>query len=154
MLIVTKLIIRVKMGKILIKNGRVWDGENFVFTDILTDDEIVVKIEPNIIDDSAYVYNALGKIVSAGLVDTHVHILVDKKDEYGIQAEMSCFPFGVTAAADAGRKIGNPSVLEYLMLKNQLYVRITKIIDGKTVKGINIKNQENKMFCITFFIMK
>ena len=35
---------------------------------------------------------------------------------------MSCFPFGVTAAADAGRKIGNPSVLEYLMLKNVVFI--------------------------------
>lgn len=110
------------MGKILIKNGQIWDGNQFLFADVLTNGELVEKIETNICDDSAYTYDATGKIVSAGLVDTHVHMLVDKSDEYGIQAEMSCFPFGVTAAADAGRKTGNPSAYEYFMLKNVVFI--------------------------------
>ena len=113
------------MVKVLIKNGRIWDGEKFIFSDILTDGEFISKIEPNIIDDTAYVYDASNKIVSAGLVDIHVHMLVDKTDEYGIQAEMSCFPFGVTAAADAGRKTGDPSVYEHFMLKNVVFVSTT-----------------------------
>lgn len=113
------------MGKILIKNGRVWDGENFILADVLTDGEFIAKIEPNITDDSAYLYDADGLIVSAGLVDVHVHMLVDKTDEYGIQAEMSCFPFGVTAAADAGRKTGNPSAYEHFMLKNVVFISTT-----------------------------
>ena len=35
------------MAKILIKNGKVWDGEKFSLTDILTDGNIVSKIEKN-----------------------------------------------------------------------------------------------------------
>ena len=110
------------MGKILIKNGQVWDGEHFFYADVLTNGKFVEKIGTNITDDTAYVYDASGKIVSAGLVDAHVHMLVDPSDEYGIQAEMSCFPFGVTAAADAGRKIGNPAILDSFMLKNVIFI--------------------------------
>ena len=110
------------MAKILIKNGRIWDGEKFYYADVLTNGKLIEKIETNMTDDANYIYDAKGKIVSAGLVDTHTHLLVHPDDEYGIQAEMSCFPFGVTAAADAGRKIGNPEVLDYFMLKNVVFI--------------------------------
>ena len=110
------------MGKILIKNGRVWDGERFFLADVLTNGEIVENIATDITDDAAYIYDASGKIVSAGLVDAHVHMLIEPSDVYGIQAEMSCFPFGVTAAADAGRVIGEPKVFDSLMLKNVVFV--------------------------------
>ena len=31
------------MSKILIKNGRVWDGDRFYFADVLTEDEKISK---------------------------------------------------------------------------------------------------------------
>lgn len=110
------------MARILIKNGRVWDGERFFCSDILTDGEKIVKIAPDITDEATYVYDATGKIVSAGLVDTHVHMRMTGMEKYGIQAEMSCFPFGVTAAADAGRTRGERIVLDSFMLKNVVFV--------------------------------
>lgn len=110
------------MAKILIKNGRVWDGEHFFFADVLTDGERVAKIEPNITDSADYTFDATGRIVSAGLVDTHVHMRVLKDDPYGIQAEMSCFPFGVTAAADAGRRKGEKAIMDSFMLKNVVFI--------------------------------
>ena len=112
------------MGKILIKNGRVWDGEKFSFNDILIEDNIVKKIDSNIIEDSAYNYDASGKIVSSGLVDAHAHILLDPSDEFGFQAEMCCFPFGVTAAADAGRTKGKKEILDTFMLKNVIFANV------------------------------
>ena len=81
------------MAKILIKGGRVWDGEKFFYSDVLISDNVIEKIEQNITDSADYVYNAEGKTVSAGLVDIHVHMLISKEDGYGIHPEMSCFPF-------------------------------------------------------------
>ena len=34
------------MAKILIKNGRVWDGQKFLEADVLTDEELVEKSNP------------------------------------------------------------------------------------------------------------
>ena len=110
------------MAKILIKNGRVWDGDSFFFADILTDGALISKIESNITDEADYIYDAANKTVSAGLVDTHVHMRVLPTDLYGIPAEMSCFPFGVTAAADAGRNYGERMVMDSFMLKNLVFV--------------------------------
>ena len=111
------------MARILIKNGRVWDGERFLSADILTDGEHIVKIAPAIDDESfTYLYDATGQTVTAGMVDAHVHMRLTRDDPFSIQAEMSCFPFGVTAAADAGRDLGNPSLLDSFMLKNVVFV--------------------------------
>ena len=112
------------MAKILIKNGRVWDGYQFFFADILTDGNQIVKIDQGITEEATYVYDATGKIVSAGLVDCHVHMRLHPDDKYGIQAEMSCFPFGVTAAADAGRIRGNPELFDSFMLKNVMLATV------------------------------
>ena len=110
------------MARILIKNGRVWDGDSFFFADILTDGAFISKIESNITDEADYIYDAANKTVSAGLVDTHVHMRVHPSDVFSIQAEMSCFPFGVTAAADAGRTRGDMAILNSFMLKNVIFI--------------------------------
>ena len=112
------------MARILVKNGRVWDGNRFLYADILTEENEIVEIAPHITDDTAYVYDAEGKTVSAGLVDAHAHMRVTPSDKFGIQAEMSCFPFGVTAAADAGRTRGERSILDSFMLKNVVFVTV------------------------------
>ena len=49
------------MGKILIKNGRVWDGERFFDADVLTDGEQIAQIRPNITEPAEFVYDAKGK---------------------------------------------------------------------------------------------
>ena len=40
------------MAKILIKGGRVWDGERSFYADLLTDGDRIAKIEQNITDDA------------------------------------------------------------------------------------------------------
>lgn len=112
------------MTSILCKNGRVWDGEKFLYADVLVKEGHVCKIEPNINEVVDFVYDATGKIVSAGLVDAHVHMKGISPDQYGIQAEMSCFPFGVTAAADAGGGYGNKALLDSFQLKNVVFVSV------------------------------
>ena len=46
------------MARILVKNGHVWDGEKFFFSDVLTNDKLIEKIEPNITDNADYIYDA------------------------------------------------------------------------------------------------
>lgn len=95
------------MTSILIKNGRIWDGERFFCGDILTEDERIVQIADHIEANAKYIYDAQGKTVSAGLVDVHLHLKGFSSDEHGIPASMGCFPFGVTAACDAGARQGS-----------------------------------------------
>ena len=109
------------MAKILIKNGRVWDGERFYFADVLTENEKISKIADKIDEAVDFVFDASGKIVSAGLVDAHVHMRGINKD-FGIHAEMSSIPFGVTAAADACGVFGDKALLDSFMLKNVIFV--------------------------------
>ena len=112
------------MARILIKNGRVWDGERFFDADVLTDGEQIAQIRPNITEPAEFVYDAKGKTVSAGLVDAHVHMRgLNKK--FGIHAELSSIPFGVTAAADAGAACGDKALLDTFLLKNVVFVSPT-----------------------------
>ena len=60
---------------ILIKNGRIVDpvSNRDEVMDILIDGKTIVKIDKNIIDESAKIIDATGLVVAPGLVDTHVH---------------------------------------------------------------------------------
>ncbi len=112
------------MPKILGKNGRIWNGEQFFYADILTDGDKIVKIEPNICDEADFVFDATDKTISAGLVDAHVHFQGISSDAYGINAEMSCLPFGVTSAADAGGQKGDKFILDNILVKNKVFVSV------------------------------
>lgn len=111
------------MSKILIKNGRIWDGERFYFSDILTDGEKIKKISEQIADTADFVFNADGKIVSPGFVDAHVHMRGINK-EFGINSEMSSIPFGVTAVADACAICGDKNLLDSFLVKNVVFVPV------------------------------
>ena len=50
--------------------------------------------------------DAEGKYLIPGLIDLHTHLKGVSCDKYGIAAESCCFPFGVTAAVDAGAELG------------------------------------------------
>ena len=110
------------MSRILIKNGMVWDGECFRDADVLTDDEKVIDIAEKLDVAADFIFDAKNKIVSAGLIDAHVHMRGISTTRFGIQAEMSCMPFGVTAAVDASGEYGEKALLESFMLKNLVFV--------------------------------
>ena len=110
------------MAKILIKNGRVWDGERFLFADVLTDGEVIAALGRNIDQAADVVLDASGKTVSPGLVDTHVHMRGISSAKYGMQAEMACLPFGVTAAIDAGAEYGDRALLDSFLVKNAVFI--------------------------------
>ena len=56
------------MSRILIKNGRVWDGEKFLFADILADGNKIARIEPSVSENAEFVFDASGKTVSPGFI--------------------------------------------------------------------------------------
>ena len=116
------------MSKILIKNGKVWDGERFYFADVLTENEKISKIADKIDEAADFVYDASGKIVSAGLVDLHVHMKGIASEKFGIEPHMSSFPFGVTAVNAAGSACGDRALLDSFAVKNTVFV------------GVDIKN--------------
>lgn len=109
------------MAKILIKNGRVWNGEKFFFADVLTDGGKITKVEQEINEQADFVFDATGKIVSPGLVDIHVHML-GLNEEFGVHPELSCIPFGVTAAVDGCGVLGDKALLDTFLLKNRVFV--------------------------------
>ena len=88
------------MPKILVKNGKVWDGEKFFFSDVYLENGKVARIANGVGVDAEFVYDATGQIVSAGLVDSHLHMRKMSSDVLGV-GDWACFPFGVTSAVDA-----------------------------------------------------
>lgn len=122
------------MGRILITNGKVWDGSRFLYADVLINNGFVQSIEPEIKEDAEYIYNANGKIVSAGLVDIHTHML----GYFGISPEMSCIPFGVTAAAEVLAEPDSKEKYDNFLIKNKVFVQVdfqdNKAKFDKTIK--------------------
>ena len=112
------------MARILIKNGRIFDGERFLFADILTDGKIIAKIEPNIADSADWTYDATGLIVSAGLVDIHTHLKGISCDKYGMDAALATIPFGVTAAVDAEGTKGDAALLNNFSVRSAVLVSV------------------------------
>lgn len=118
------------MSSVLIKNGKVWTGSDFLYADVFAKDNRIEKIESGITCEADYTYDATGKIVSPGFVDIHIHMKGISGNEFGTPAEASCFPFGVTAAADASGVNGDKTLLDSYMLKTCVFV-CSRFIDGK-----------------------
>lgn len=91
------------MAKILLRNGKIFDGERFFFGSVLVENETVAalgRFEAEI-DAQTIVMDAEGCIICPGLVDIHVHTDEISGDPYGFPALLETVPFGVTAAVDA-----------------------------------------------------
>lgn len=88
------------MSNILVKNGRIWDGEQFYFSDVYIEKGKIAAIAKEINTNADFVYDAEGQIVSAGFIDSHIHMRKMSADSLGV-GDWACFPFGVTAAVDA-----------------------------------------------------
>ncbi len=120
------------MRSVLIKNGTIWDGTQFSNGDVLVEEGIVSKIGTGLDCPKAFVFDAAGMTVLPGLVDCHVHFRGPEPDLYGINAEMSCLPFGVTAAADAGGAHADLHLVSNYGVKNVTFVSVP-IKDDKPV---------------------
>ncbi len=104
------------MKTILIKNGRVFDGQKFFCADILVKGNRIEKIESGISDVADYVFDASGMTVSAGLVDAHAHLGGISPDNLGMIPEMCTLPFGVTSVADASARQGGKEKLPLVVV--------------------------------------
>ena len=96
---------------LLITGGTVIDpGANLrTALDVAIKDGKVVRLSPNIAPGMARkVLSVPGKLVTAGLIDLHVHVF-DGVTEAGVNADRYCIARGVTTAVDAG-SAGFPSI--------------------------------------------
>ncbi len=114
------------MADILIKNGRVFDGQHFLpeHTSILIEGGKITSIGENLTADAAYVLDAGGKTVLPGLVDAHLHLRGISSDQYGFLPLMGTLPYGVTAAADAGAGMGDAALLDALPFSSVVFVSV------------------------------
>lgn len=110
-------------GSILIYNGKVCNGSEFIEGNVFVKDGIIDYIGKDYLN-ADYEYDAQGYIVSPGLIDSHIHMQGISPDIYGTPAEMSCFPFGVTSAADAGAIHINTNLLDSFSLNTLVFASV------------------------------
>ena len=102
------------MPTILLQNGRIFDGENYIFGDILIADGKISAIASHIDTNATCCFDMSGKTILPGLVDVHMHIAGLSPAAWGTMAQAACFPFGVTAAADCSTALRMQGSLDIL----------------------------------------
>ncbi len=112
------------MSRILIKNGKVFDGKAFKLSDVLIFCNKIAEIKENINETADFIYDAKGDYVSAGFVDIHSHIFGVSSENFGTPADSSFFPFGVTAGVDAGACQGKQNILDSFKMKSGVFVSL------------------------------
>lgn len=110
------------MARILIKNGRIFDGNSLICKDLFAENGKITKIEPRIDDECEFVFDVKGKLVLPGLVDVHIHMKGHSSDVFSFSPELATLPFGVTSACDAGSSLGDDNALDTLSLKSVNYI--------------------------------
>ena len=89
------------MANIILKNGKVFDGEKFFFSDLVIEDGKILRVGKIEHVDGAVVIDCANCIVCSSLTDIHAHFTVIGDKRFGFNAEMATLPFGVTCAVDA-----------------------------------------------------
>lgn len=110
------------MANLLIRGGRLFDGDAFSDADILVADGVVAQIAPNIDAQANTVFDARGMTVTPGLVDGHMHIGGLSPERWAAPAQAACWPFGVTAAADCSAVHGSRDTFDVLGVHAAVYV--------------------------------
>ena len=113
------------MEKILIKNGKVFDGENLKSADVFVVNGVVKKIEKDINENADFIFDASDKFVLPGLIDLHVHLKGFAWGDFGVDANDCSFPFGATAVNDAGSIYGDKNLLKTFKVKSTVFVNST-----------------------------
>ncbi len=105
---------------ILISNGTVWNGMEYKKGNVALKDGKIADIGACEGFQADYEYDASGAVVCPGLVDIHTHLKGVGPDIFGVLPEASSYPFGVTAAAEAGGEKTEP-VEENFHLKTAIF---------------------------------
>jgi dihydroorotase len=90
---------------LLLKGGRVIDPANKTnaVRDVAVTGEKIARVAENIpASEAKKVVDVSGYYVTPGLVDIHSHVFVEGPGGWGIYADLSAFPSGVTTVVDAG----------------------------------------------------
>lgn len=114
--------------KTLIKNGKIFDGKKFIEADLLLEGGLVSgmgKYSDSDAFDCDYVFDAEGRIVTAGLVDIHTHMWGVSPDVFGTPAEGAFFSNGVTACVDGGAERGSDEYLSGMIINSAVFVSTT-----------------------------
>lgn len=119
------------MAKMLLKAGKIFDGESFIDADILIENDKIIAIDKSIDGGGAMQINCSGCIISSGLVDIHTHLLEMGNNSFGFPADMATIPFGVTYAVDACAEDTVVSNLDRLCVQTAVFVPI--IIKGDSL---------------------
>lgn len=109
---------------ILIRNGRIFDGEKFFTGDVLVENGRIAQLGA-VTADAYFAFDATGMTVCPGFVDIHAHMAGITDPAYATTAESSLFPFGVTAAVEASASEGDRSIVDRFMLDSRVFVTIT-----------------------------
>ena len=98
-----------EMVDLLIKNGLVIDPENDVskIMDVAVKDKKIFATGENLEFQAASIFDASGCIVTAGLIDAHVHCY-EYVTPLGVNPDETSLSRGVTTIVDAG-SAGNVS---------------------------------------------
>jgi dihydroorotase len=89
---------------LLLHGGRVIDpatGRDGI-ADVAVTDGRITAIEPSLPPAAAELIDATGKIVIAGMIDTHAHIYQHVTGKFGLNADMVGVQSGVTTVVDQG----------------------------------------------------
>ena len=115
----------------IIKNGRIWDGKNFLsnLQDVAIADGKIAKIK-NGLDGAPICIDAKGAIISCGLVDIHTHMKGCGSEYFGMPAETVCFPFGVTTAVEAWADRDGNALLDNMLLDTCVFLGVG-IVDNR-----------------------
>lgn len=88
------------MANLILKNGRIFDGEKIFLSDLLIEDNRINYIT-NESYKTATVMDFSDCIICPSFTDIHAHFDVIGDKRFGFNAEMATLPFGVTRAVDA-----------------------------------------------------
>lgn len=111
------------MQKILLKAGKIFNGEDFIKADLLIENGVISAIG-DIDEKEAIEIDCTDSIITSGLVDIHTHFSEMGNKQFGYPAEMSTIPFGVTYAVDGGALHSNLAVLDNLLVETKVFVPI------------------------------
>ncbi len=121
------------MARILLKNGKIFDGERFFYGSVLIEEGKIAEmgqIDP-VTDEKSVVIDAEGCTVCPGLVDIHTHLLEISGLPFGFPAALATVPFGVTAAVDASAATCNSQNADALPIETAALLSLP-LSDGKT----------------------
>lgn len=119
------------MTSILIQNGILWDGEKYQNGSVAVQNGKIAAIGNCAGFEADFIYDAKGALICPGLVDIHVHLAGVSPARFGTLPEVCAFPFGVTAAVDAGCECVSGTAQD-LALKTRWFIT-TEIVDDHAV---------------------